>query len=162
LVFPGTQEPAHRRAAASVTLGFDFSIEQRRVTTAFLKSLLQVLSIRLCRLTARRIGHSLGERFRADELPHCLSAHAGSARNLVVGQPKPLESPAFFIPGHTFSPVLITSLRWCGRSLRHSLRQRFQQTFRQQHHLSHKSPRTTNYMTGRATPSHLMRLGAPC
>src|SRR5262249_43135664 len=87
-----------------------------------LKSLLQVLSIRLRRLTARRIGHSLRERFRADELLHCLSAHAGSARNLVVGQPESLESPAFFIPDHTVSPVLITSLRWCGRFLRHPLR----------------------------------------
>ena len=73
--------------AASVTLGFDFSIEQRRVTTSFLKSLLQALSIRLSRLTARRIGHSLRERFRADELPHCLSAHAGAVTYVDVHRP---------------------------------------------------------------------------
>src|SRR5262245_57124240 len=41
LLFPRTHQPAHRRAAASIALSFDFPMEQIRITTAFLQSLLQ-------------------------------------------------------------------------------------------------------------------------
>jgi hypothetical protein len=85
-------------------------MEQRRITTAFLQSLLQILGIRLRHLTAWRIGHSLRKDLRADELARRPSAHAGSARDLMVGQPEQFESPTFFIPGHTVSPVLLTLL----------------------------------------------------